>query len=54
MANRKFFKKYKGRGSYDLFSNYAHCLPTVGGMFLLFLLFLVGALLGNLRDLPLP
>ena len=53
MASRKFFKKYKGRGSYDLFSNYAHCLPTVGGMFLLFLLFLVGALLGNLIVLAL-
>ena len=43
-----FFRRYKGRGSYDLFSNYNHYLPGVGGMFLLFVLFLVGALLGNL------
>ena len=43
-----FFRRYKGRGSYDLFSNYNHYLPGVGGMFLLFALFLVGALLGNL------
>ena len=50
---KKFFKRHQGRGSYDLFSNYAHYLPTVGGMFLLFLLFLVGALLGNLIVLAL-
>jgi membrane protease YdiL (CAAX protease family) len=50
---KKFFKRHQGRGSYDLFSNYAHYLPTVGGMFLLFLLFLVGALLGNIIVLAL-
>ena len=43
-----FFKRHQGRGSYDLFSNYAHYLPDVGGMFLLFVLFLLGALLGNI------
>lgn len=48
-----FFRKYKGRGSYDLFSNYAHYLPDVGGMFLLFVFFLLGALLGNLIVLAL-
>ena len=41
-------KRYQGRGSYDLFSNYNYYLPGVGGMFLLFFLFLLGALLGNL------
>ena len=50
---KTFFRRHTGRGSYDLFSNYAHYLPTVGGMFLLFLLFLVGALLGNLIILAL-
>ncbi len=50
---KTFFRKHQGRGSYDLFSNYAHYLPTVGGMFLLFLLFLVGTLLGNLIVLAL-
>ena len=43
-----FFRRYQGRGSYDLFSNYAHYLPDVGGMFLLLALFLLGALLGNI------
>lgn len=43
-----FFRRHQGRGSYDLFSNYAHYLPDVGGMFLLFVLFLLGALLGNI------
>ena len=43
-----FFRRHQGRGSYDLFSNYAHCLPDVGGMLLLFVMFLIGALLGNL------
>lgn len=43
-----FFRRHQGRGSYDLFSNYAHYLPDVGGMFLLFALFLLGALLGNI------
>ena len=47
MASNTFFKRYKGRGSYDLFSNYAHYLPDMGGIFLLFILFLLGALLGN-------
>ena len=42
-----FFRRHQGRGSYDLFSNYAHYLPDVGGMFLLFGLFLLGALLGK-------
>ena len=43
-----FFRRYQGRGSYDLFSNYSHYLPGVGGMFMLFFLFLVGSLLGQL------
>ena len=48
-----FFRRHQGRGSYNLFSNYAHCLPDVGGMFLLLVLFLLGALLGNLAVLAL-
>ena len=48
-----FFRRHQGRGSYDLFSNYAHYLPDVGGMFILFLLFLLGALLGNILVLGL-
>ena len=43
-----FFRRHQGRGSYDLFSNYAHYLPDVGGMCLLFVMFLIGALLGNI------
>ena len=43
-----FFKRHQGRGSYNLFSNYSHYLPGIGGMFLLFGLFLLGSLLGGL------
>ena len=45
---KKFFRRHQGRGSYDLFSNYNFYLPGVGGMLLLFVLFLVGAALGGL------
>lgn len=45
---KKFFKRYQGRASYELFSNYSHYLPGTGGMFGLFGLFIIGALLGNL------
>ena len=44
----KFFKRHSGRGSYDLFSNYNHFMPGVGGMFGLLGLFVLGGLLGNL------
>ena len=43
----KFFKRHQRRGSYDLFSNYNHFTPGVGGMFGLLGLFLLGGLLGN-------
>ena len=43
-----FFKRHKGRASYELFSNYSHYLPGIGGMMMLFLLFLLGSLLGSL------
>ena len=46
-----FFRRYQGRGSYDLFSTYDHYLPGVGGMFMLLAMFFVGALLGNLMVL---
>lgn len=44
----KFFKRHSGRGSYDLFSNYNHYTPGIGGMFGLLGLFIAGGLLGNL------
>ena len=43
-----FFKRHSGRGSYDLFSNHSHCVPGYGGMMMLFVMFLFGALLGNI------
>ena len=45
---KTFFKRHEGRGSYDLFSTYSHYTPGYGGMMMLFLMFLLGALLGNL------
>ena len=43
-----FFKKHKGRASYELFTGYSHYLPGIGGMMMLFLLFFLGSLLGSL------
>lgn len=43
-----FFKRHKGRASYELFTGYSHYLPGIGGMMMLFLLFILGSLLGSL------
>ena len=43
-----FFKRHTGRADYSLFSNYAHYVPGYGGMMMLFVMFLIGALLGSL------
>ena len=43
-----FFKRHTGRADYSLFSNYAHYVPGYGGMMTLFVMFLIGALLGSL------
>ena len=48
MASKHFFRRHQGRASYDLFSNYSHYLPNFGGMIMLLVMFLVGALLGNI------
>ena len=45
---KKFFRRHQGRGSYDLFSSYDHYLPGGKGIIMLLLLFLLGAVLGNL------
>jgi membrane protease YdiL (CAAX protease family) len=45
---KKFFRRHQGRGSYDLFSSYSHYLPDYKGIFKLLLLFLAGALIGEL------
>lgn len=42
------FRTQKRKPSYDLFSRYSHYLPSVGGMFMLFAMFLLGAVLGNI------
>lgn len=47
----KFFKRHSGRGSYDLFSNYNHFTPGIGGTFGLIGLFIAGGLLSNLAVL---
>lgn len=44
----KRFRRHSSRGSYNLFAAYSHCLPGMGGMFLLFVLFLLGSILGSL------
>ncbi len=43
-----FFKGHKRRGSYDLFSTYSYYLPDLWGMVILFVLFLLGSVLGSL------
>ena len=45
---KKFFRRHQGRGSYDLFSSYSHYLPGGKGIIMLLVLFLAGAILGNL------
>ena len=50
---RHFFRRYEGRGSYDLFSSYNHFLPGFGGTVTLLIMFLVGALLGSLATVGL-
>lgn len=42
-----FFRRYKGRGSYDLLSNYNHFMPGFGGLALIVVLMVVGSLLGG-------
>lgn len=43
-----FVKRYKGRGSYDLLSNYNHFMPGFSETGWLFILFLLGSLLGSI------
>ena len=43
-----FFKRHSGKASYDLFSNHAHYVPGYGGMMMLFIMFLLGSLIGSL------
>ena len=50
---KRFFKRHTGRGSYDLFSNYSHFMPGIGGIFGILGLFILGALLGNILVLGL-
>ena len=50
---KKFFRRHGERCSYDLFSSYSHFLPGVGGLFGIFALFMLGALLGNILVLGL-
>ena len=45
---KKFFRRHQGRGSYDLFSSYSHYLPSGKGILMLLVLFVLGAILGNL------
>lgn len=43
-----FFRRHTGRASYDLFANHSHFVPGYGGMFMLFAMFLIGAILGSI------
>ena len=43
-----FFRRYKGRGSYDLLSNYNHFMPGFGGLALIVALMAIGSVLGSL------
>jgi len=50
---KHFFTRHQGRGSYDLFSGHCHYTPGIGGIMMLLVLFLFGALIGNLATLGL-
>ena len=43
-----FFKKHQGRASYELFSNHSYYLPGLKGMLMLFILFILGSIIGSL------
>ena len=43
-----FFRRYQGRGSYDLLSNYNHFMPGFIDLIWVILLFIVGAFLGSM------
>ena len=53
MTENRFFRRHKRRGSYDLFSSYSHFLPGFKGVFMLLVMFLTGALLGNIASIGL-
>ncbi|MBS7246623.1 MAG: CPBP family intramembrane metalloprotease [Bacteroidales bacterium] len=42
------------RGNYKLFAGFAHYVPGFGGLFMLLLMLLIGALLGNLVSMLFP
>ena len=43
-----FFRRHAGRGSYDLFTNHSHYVPGYSGMVMLFVMFLIGTLIGSM------
>lgn len=43
-----FFRRYQGRGSYDLLSNYNHFVPGFKDLIWMILLLLVGAFIGSM------
>lgn len=43
-----FFKKHQGRASYELFSNHSYYLPGLKGMLMLFILFILGSIIGSI------
>ena len=43
-----FFTRYKGRGSYDLLSNYNHFMPGFGDLGLVVIFLIIGTVLGGL------
>lgn len=48
----KHFSRHTGRSNYDLFSTYSHYLPGYGGMVMLLVLFLIGAVIGSIVLIP--
>ena len=44
----KRIKRHSSRGSYNLFASHSHCMPGLGGMMVLLLLFILGAGMGSL------
>lgn len=43
-----FFRRHQGRASYQFFPNYNHYVPGYSGMAMLFVMFIIGAFLGNI------
>lgn len=49
----QFFRRYSGKSSFGFFSNYSFSMPSLSGVFWIFILFILGNILGSIVQLVL-